>query len=80
MYGLTEKNCQNLTQSQQAKGTYRCDGYWEEKNRRKIQKAAQILIEKLENIILTNRVITIEQRKIMMEKKSKITKGGGNLL
>ena len=28
MYGLTEKNCQNLTQSWQAKGTCRCDGYW----------------------------------------------------
>ena len=78
MYGLTEKNCQNLTQSQQAKGTCRCDGYWGEKQEENIESSTNI--DRKARKHNTYRVITIEQRKIMMGKKPKITKDGGNLL
>ena len=71
MYGLTEKNCQNLTQSWQAKGTCRCDGYWGEKQEENIESSTNI--DRKARKHNTYPVITIELKKSPRSQKMVVT-------
>ena len=79
MYGLTEKNCQNLTQSWQAKGTYRCDGYWGKNMQEKSIESSTNIDRKARKHNSYRVMYNNRTKKKYDGKKSKITKNGGNL-